>query len=206
MIDRGNHEIENEDKIIKVKAKLENFIGIYENAYSEEYCDKVIEQFEIVDKNKFTHSRQEIESIKKDQSIHTGSTWMLDDALCHTISNEFFETFWGITNSYREKYSVLTNYPLYVWGNKIQRTEPSGGYHVWHYESGGVAFCRRALAYIMYLNDVEDGGETEFLYYSKRIKPKKGTLIIFPSAFSHTHRGNPPLTNTKYIATGWVEY
>jgi len=196
--------------VIKIKGKLEDFIGIYENAYSEEYCDKVIEQFEVADKHKFTHSRQEtegvMESIKKDQSIYTGSIWMLDDALSHTISGEFFETFWQITNSYREQYSVLTNNPMYAWGNKIQRTKPSGGYHTWHYESSGAQFCRRVLAYIMYLNDVEEGGETEFLYYSKRVKPKKGTLVLFPAAFTHTHRGNPPLSNTKYIATGWVEY
>ena len=119
--------------VIKIKGKLEDFIGIYENAYSEEYCDKVIEQFEVADKHKFTHSRQEtegvMESIKKDQSIYTGSIWMLDDALSHTISGEFFETFWQITNSYREQYSVLTNNPMYAWGNKIQRTKPSGGYH-----------------------------------------------------------------------------
>jgi len=25
-------------------------------------------------------------------------------------------------------------------------------------------------------------------------------------AFTHTHRGNPPLSNTKYIMTGWLEY
>ena len=39
-----------------------------------------------------------------------------------------------------------------------------------------------------------------------RVKPKQGTLVIWPAAFTHTHRGNPPLSNDKYIVTGWTEF
>jgi hypothetical protein len=58
---------------------------------------------------------------------------------------------------------------------------------------------------MLYLNDVEEGGETEFLYLKKRIKPQQNRLLIWPAGFTHTHRGNPPLSNNKYIITGWVE-
>jgi len=64
----------------------------------------------------------------------------------------------------------------------------------------------RLLTRMVYLNDVEEGGETEFLYQSMRVKPKQGTLVIWPAAFTHTHRGNPPLSNSKYIVTGWTEF
>jgi hypothetical protein len=53
---------------------------------------------------------------------------------------------------------------------------------------------------------VEEGGETEFLYLSQRVKPKTGRLVIFPSGYVHTHRGNPPLSGEKYIMTGWIEF
>ena len=55
----------------------------------------------------------------------------------------------------------------------------------------------------IYLNEEFEGGETEFLYFNQRIKPKLGRLIIFPCAFTHTHRGNPPIGGTKYIASTW---
>jgi hypothetical protein len=58
---------------------------------------------------------------------------------------------------------------------------------------------------MMYLNDVDDGGETEFLYQSKRYKPVKGRVLIWPAGFTHVHRGNPPLSGEKYIATSWLE-
>jgi hypothetical protein len=61
------------------------------------------------------------------------------------------------------------------------------------------------MTFILYLNDIDEGGETEFLYYPKRVKAKQGRLILWPAGFTHTHRGNPPLSNTKYVMTGWIE-
>ena len=54
----------------------------------------------------------------------------------------------------------------------------------------------------MYLNDIEQGGETEFPMHGLRIKPKTGRLIIWPAAYTHPHRGNPPYQRKSYI-TGW---
>ena len=55
-----------------------------------------------------------------------------------------------------------------------------------------------------YLNTVEEGGETEFLYQSMRVKPEQGTLLIHPGGFTHTHRGNPPLKGVKYFMNTWI--
>ena len=60
--------------------------------------------------------------------------------------------------------------------------------------------------FILYTLDVEEGGELEFLYQSKRIKPKKGDFVLWPGGFTHMHRGNPPLQGIKYIYTGWISY
>jgi len=90
---------------------------------------------------------------------------------------------------------------------KIQKTLPGGGYHIWHIERGHKEFsCKRALVWTVYLNDIKEGGETEFLYQKCRFKPEKNTMLVWPAQFTHVHRGNPPLSNDKYIITGWVEY
>ena len=54
------------------------------------------------------------------------------------------------------------------------------------------------------MNTIEEGGETEFLYINKRIKAEQGRLIIFPASFTHTHRGNPPIGQDKYIIATWA--
>ena len=101
---------------------------------------------------------------------------------------------------------MLADYDKHtIYTYKIQKTVPSGGYHVWHSEHGSMAFAGRTGVYLLYLNDVDEGGETEFLYYPKRVKAKTGRFILWPAGFTHTHRGNPPISNTKYIVTGWIE-
>jgi hypothetical protein len=83
-----------------------------------------------------------------------------------------------------------------------------GGYPKWHCEcmprlDGGESLHRHLL-WTIYLNDRFDGGETEFLYQRRKIKPRTGSLLIAPATFTHTHRGNRPLGGDKYIATSWI--
>jgi hypothetical protein len=88
---------------------------------------------------------------------------------------------------------------------QLQRYLPPGqGYHAWHYESGSRMTMDRVLFPIIYLNDVDSGGETEFYYWDTKVKPKAGRLIIAPGSFTHTHRMTiSPLSNAKYILTTW---
>lgn len=83
-----------------------------------------------------------------------------------------------------------------------------GGYPYWHCElyprDPGAESLHRTLLWTVYLNDGFDEGETEFLYQDRKIKPKTGSLLIAPAAFTHTHRGNRPRGGDKYIATSWV--
>lgn len=83
-----------------------------------------------------------------------------------------------------------------------------GGYPYWHSETypdpPHNEALHRILLFMFYLNDVKEGGETEFFYQNKSIQPKQGTMVIAPAYFTHTHRGNTPRSNDKYILTSWV--
>ena len=62
---------------------------------------------------------------------------------------------------------------------------------------------------MLYLNTLpeESNGETEFLYQQRRINPVENTMVLWPAAFTHSHRGNPVYGNAaKYIVTGWFYY
>lgn len=106
---------------------------------------------------------------------------------------------------YVNKWNSVANFEFQQAYMNIQKTSKSQGYHVWHYEDGAYANNRRMFATMLYLNDVEEGGETEFLYQSLRVKPERGKFLIWPAQWMHTHRGNPPLSGEKYIVTSWIE-
>ena len=89
---------------------------------------------------------------------------------------------------------------------KYQRQQ--GGYPYWHSEvfpqTNSTDALHRILLFMFYLNDVEEGGTTDFYYQDLSIQPRKGTMVIAPAYFTHTHRGQVPISNDKYILTSWV--
>lgn len=83
-----------------------------------------------------------------------------------------------------------------------------GGYPYWHCElypkADNGETLHRVVLWTIYLNDDFAEGETEFFYQQRKIKPRTGSLLIAPTAFTHTHRGNMPKGGNKYIATSWI--
>ena len=92
--------------------------------------------------------------------------------------------------------------------NAQQYLQGKGNYGYWHSEIypqlGKNDALHRVLLLLIYLDDVEEGGETEFYYQKKSIKPKAGTMVVAPCGFTHTHRGNVPISDNKYVLTSWV--
>ena len=89
----------------------------------------------------------------------------------------------------------------------VQRyTKGTGHYNAWHHEGGTFKMSRRYFALLVYLNDVEEGGETEMLYTGQKIKPEKGKLLVHPAGFPYIHKGNMPLSNDKTILISWLVF
>ncbi|GAB4189594.1 MAG: 2OG-Fe(II) oxygenase [Wenzhouxiangellaceae bacterium] len=103
----------------------------------------------------------------------------------------------------------LVDYLYYCGRLNLQRYRAgSGNYNHWHSEiypqQGSVEPLHRVLLFQYYLNDVSAGGHTHFHYQQRTIAPKRGRLIIAPAGFTHTHRGEVPESNDKYVVTSWV--
>ncbi len=105
----------------------------------------------------------------------------------------------------------LIQYVFRYDGFTVQKYDQGvGGYHYWHSEIypqlPDNKPLHRVLALLYYLNDVEEGGETEFHYQDIKAKPKKGTLVVFPAGFTHSHKGHIPLSSDKYVVTSWLMF
>lgn len=106
--------------------------------------------------------------------------------------------------AYLDRFDILKHWQLHTLSVKLQKTRPTGGFHKWHYEVTDNLGAERKITFSLFLNDDFEAGETEFLYYQKRVEAKTGRLVLFPAHWGATHRGNPPIGGDKYIATGWT--
>lgn len=190
----------------------EDFIGIFDNGFNGTLCERYIRHYDELEKRGIAYNRQQHSLAAPKHKINDTAVDLLTNAFknpdynINYISKEFLEQFWIYFNLYSEKYSILNDFGAHsVFDIKLQKTAPGQGFHIWHAENMTINDRGRIAAFMLYLNDVEEGGETEFLYLKKRIKPQKNRLLIWPAGFTHTHRGNPPLSNDKYVVTGWVE-
>lgn len=89
----------------------------------------------------------------------------------------------------------------------LQRYAPGEGFRAWHCDwtlSDEATEPRaRVLAWILYCNDVPEGG-TEFHWQEHHEEAERGKLVIFPAGVSHIHRGRVSESHSKTIATGWI--
>tara|TARA_Y200000002_G_scaffold213023_2_gene175832 strand:+ start:7352 stop:7945 length:594 start_codon:yes stop_codon:yes gene_type:complete len=193
-------------------SNIENFIGVFDNVFDEQYCKSIIDHFEKLNNFHKTQKRADITghpAIEQQNDVYypigeNDSTFISAN---DSFLLEFNLKLQDCYKLYAKKYPILDGMMKHRLNLdvKLQKTIPGEGYHVWHCEHDGVPFGKRLFLVILYLNEVS-GGETEFLYQHKRVAPKTGRLMICPSGFTHTHRGNPPLDGLKYILNGWIEF
>lgn len=193
---------------------IDNTIYTANIMFPDELCDYVIEIFDKKEKafrqNGFNDDYNEGHfhknlgnNLRLDEQCFVDEMDMMHDVGDGNLITKINMYLIDALKEYSSFFEQLSDMPLRSTRQKLQKTKPSGGYHVWHCEQSTLDFAERVLTWSIYLNTIEEGGETEFLHQSKRIKAEKGKILLFPASFTHLHRGNPPLMEDKYILTGW---
>ena len=188
----------------------DDFIGVFDGYFGDEVINRYILWWKELEEMGMTQPRSGNLSHEKDDMSYDSfsGAFFEHNFNINYVAKPFCEIFWDkIYEQYGKKFSILKDMARHeIIEIKIQKTMPGGGYHIWHPEMQSIHEKGRCLVFMLYLNDVEEGGETEFLYQHKRIQPKRDRFVLWPAYFTHTHRGNPPLSGEKLILTGWVEF
>ena len=148
---------------------------------------------------------------KSEETTHSEESKSSTDVTIYNSStNELVKTYINYLTSglkaYSQKYKHFNPELCIQEGFNIQHYGPGQGYKRWHNERGEYQTNQRALVFMTYLNDVPDGGGTEFAYYPElKVKAKKGLTLLWPTDFTHTHRGVVS-KHEKYIITGWFNH
>jgi hypothetical protein len=180
----------------------DNFLGIYENCFDSEYCKKFIEHIDLLEERSIVLPTPELNHRVDDHGVFFSHDYNLKS--WSWLGESFLPKIQHHVQNYMEKYSILMKSRFLMHDIKAKKIDCGGGFHEWHYENSCFAALNRILVVQLYLNTIEEGGETEFLYLNKRVNAEEGKILIFPAGFTHTHRGNPPINQTKYIVTTWV--
>lgn len=190
--------------------KLEKDIAVFNKVMTADECQTLIDHYNKMDELNLSYRRLELGDgpthKKNDRAV-----FMLEENSLRLSSNTGFlrhlvDRLWMCWSEYVEHYGILEETGKHnIRMIKLQKTKPGEGYHQWHFESDTIERAGRIAAWGLYLNTVELGGETEWLYQGVRIPAQQGNLVIWPAGFTHTHRGNPPLSGEKYLLTGWIE-
>jgi hypothetical protein len=146
----------------ELKYEFKDFIGIYENAFTLKECENTIRLFESYHKTGYTYSRLgNILNTKDDVSVNINPSIELDWDLgfISSFHKRFYDYIYPIYNiQYPVLQQLRKHKSKYI---KIQKTSPTQGYHIWHCEHDAMESSNdRILSWILYLNDVEEGGET----------------------------------------------
>tara|TARA_B100000700_G_C15047974_1_gene858864 strand:- start:1565 stop:2161 length:597 start_codon:yes stop_codon:yes gene_type:complete len=171
-------------------------------------CEDLIKYFELnLDKQKRGKTAGGININTKDSidiTINPKDILQPGNKIFQTYFNELFACYknyiveWPFLEIMSEK--------LEIGSFNLQRYKPGQHFKKIHTERASIETLHRIFAFMTYLNDTEEGGETYFSHYDLEIKPKQGLTLIWPAEWTHAHRGNILKKGKKYIITGWINF
>ena len=202
-------------------TNLENYFYINKNSLSIELCKDMIHLFEIEQFDKYEgvtagglnkDIKDTIDFQIPAKNANNKPEWtkirtLLDKELTNNVKKyvKYINECVTIEEQNSQHKYRLFDESITFETMQMQRYTKNKGRYIYHndFRSDWVAKKYRVLTFLWYINDVEEGGETEF-WASHRIKPEAGKLLLFPATWTYPHRGMMPISNDKYIVTGWI--
>ncbi len=190
--------------------EMDPFIRIYPDLIDPFLCKAIIDRFDGDERRHAGRigarvSTREDPGLKRstDLEIRTLADW---EYLCRPLDQAMSQSL----RRYREdvpNFGDTHRMALRETAYQVQCYQPNGsdGFD-WHADIADRASADRVLAMIAYLNDVAEGGETEFRAQEVKVVPRRGTICWFPPSFPYMHRGAVPRSGPKYIITCFLSY
>lgn len=188
-----------------IQFTYKDHILICDNHLTKDECQYLINYFDRQEEGGFTGISQVDKNNRLDYQLAVNEP---NAIFAYPFSSMYVDKFWEYCypEYLHHNPCIEIMAPHHVGWLKLQKTMPKGGFHKFHMEAQDRGTSDRILTLMTYLNDVEQGGTTEFIQQGLQVEPKAGRTIVWPAYYTHPHRGNPPYSGAKYIITGWVSF
>lgn len=186
----------------KTSDELSRFVKVFDDALTGDQCDSIVKYYDeheddAVLGSVLSNGEPEIKtSVKNVMQLHVPYQSDVDDIIsesCGVMLNRYINS--------------INYYPFSITSDEgygIKKYSVGENFYDWHIDASEPAIANRVLAMVWYLNDVEEGGETEF-DFGLKVKPKKGRILIFPCSFCYPHRGCMPISESKYSIDTFIK-
>ena len=195
-------------KRIDINPNQLNFIGAW-NLENNNLCNEIIDFFEKnqnLQKKGGTSDASNNKKVKSTTDITIRPIDLKDKNF--NVFNNYMKELHNCYVDYQKQWPFLKSMvnDIQIPPFNIQKYNPGDHFSTVHSERTSLNTLHRLFAFMTYLNDVEDGGETHFTHYKFKIKPEIGKTLIWPAEWTHAHSGEILKSGTKYIVTGWMNF
>ena len=181
---------------------LADYIRVYDDALPVGFCEQLIAGFENTKQLQKRNGRGVREGLEL-------SSWMELDVGAHAdkaFIGFFISQIETCLSRYNADLKLSIPIPSRPGTDKLmlKRYRPGGEDQFQpHFDSIDVV-SNRYLVFLWYLNDVDQGGETEFCDLGIKVAPRAGRLLMFPPYWMYQHAGRPPISGDKYILSTYL--
>ena len=176
----------------------QEFFSVYKNVISPQTCREIIRRFEeSPDKHPGRVGDGTAGGSVKPEIKRTTELILDDRSEWDDVRELFMQSIRIQLPEYLKRWGAAIKVSLYPEVIRIQKYQP-GDHFDWHSDNVGGA-VGRMVTIIWYLNTVEEGGETEYVWQRTKIKPQEGSMLMCPVGWTYFHRGAPPVSGDKYI-------
>ena len=192
---------------------LQDFVLVKDRVFTPDFCDALINLFDT--RKDLVNVGEMAGGLNFDVKNTTDLNLIDHEELMRQYGDYIFEQLNELTNEYISSLPFQNKFPgSQVFAGDSEYTtcqlqkykKGEGHYNAYHFETDHPDNCCRVFVYIIYLNDVLEGGETEMLYSRTKVQPRKGRVMMHPASFPFIHNGHMPISDDKYILTSWLNY
>ncbi|WP_418909822.1 2OG-Fe(II) oxygenase [Bacillus pinisoli] len=198
IFNHSGNKIITEDRVVKIIAKVEEpLVVVLGNVLSDEECDELIRL------SQDRMERSKVGSVRAVNELRTSSSVFLPEDESDVVTRV------------EKRISQIMNIPVeHGEGLQILNYQIGQEYKA-HFDfftsASKVVKNPRISTMVMYLNDVEEGGETYFPELKLYVSPQKGMAVYFEYFYDDQtlndltlHGGAPVIVGDKWAATQWM--
>tara|TARA_B100000035_G_scaffold210766_1_gene180392 strand:+ start:4767 stop:5336 length:570 start_codon:yes stop_codon:yes gene_type:complete len=184
---------------------LKSYIKVWDDVADEDFCQKIIAQFESDIPN---HNRIDRDQRPKFTEYNISERYQAKDPAWIQLQLDIQELFITYTERYIDEFQLGPDFPSrYCFEQyRIKKYATSSDQFKDHVDVQDYNSARRFLVGFVYLNTPHSGGETRFPKLDLDIKPVTGRMLMFPANWMYRHSGQPATGGPKYLLGTYLQY